>query len=90
MTTGNANKQMNEQECEEACCNDPLCNSWQEYPGRGCYFGKSDCKHEEPEGVYDGGRKCLPGFCAGKEAEILLPASLDKLNKFVKELKDHP
>jgi hypothetical protein len=75
-------------ECEQACCNDPSCNSWQEYPGRGCFFGKSDCKYEEPEGIYEGGRKCLPGFCAGKEKDIILPEQYGKLQALVQSFKD--
>jgi hypothetical protein len=80
-------KRMNTDECERACCNDPECNSWQEYPGRGCYYGQSTCKFEPVEGIYDGGRKCLPGFCGGKESDILLPGQIEKLTKFVQSLK---
>lgn len=30
---------MNETQCAEMCCKDPTCDSWQEMPGRGCYYG---------------------------------------------------
>lgn len=80
---------MNEAECEQACCNDETCNSWQEYPNRGCFFGQSSCKHEEVEGVYEGSRKCLPGFCGNpsKELEILSQEQILKLNKLVESFK---
>ena len=87
MTTGEGNERMNTKECKQGCCADSTCNSWQEFPGRGCYFGKSDCKHETAEGVYDGGRKCLPSFCDGKENQILLPSKIESLQAFVLTLK---
>lgn len=62
---------LNTQQCAEGCCNDPNCDSWQEMPGRGCYWGVSDCKYSEVEGAYDGGRKCIPGFCNGMEHIVL-------------------
>ena len=57
--------------------------------------GKSTCKYEPAEGVYEGGRKCLPGFCGGKEFEkeilgSLKPEELTKLYDLLKWLKDHP
>ncbi len=79
---------MGEKECEESCCKDPTCNSWQEYPGRGCFFGISYCKYQAVEDAFEGGRKCLPGFCGGKESEILLPLQVDKLILFVASLKE--
>lgn len=58
-------------------------------------LGKSNCKFEPAEGVFDGGRKCLPGFCGGKEFEKeilgpLKPDELAKLDDLVKWLKEHP
>lgn len=58
--------------CAVACCKDPECDSWQEVPGRGCFYGKGNfC--EKYLGTYDGGRKCIKGHCGGKESEILEP-----------------
>ena len=31
---------MNEAQCADMCCKDPTCDSWQEMPGRGCYYGE--------------------------------------------------
>lgn len=31
---------VNETLCAEMCCKDPTCDSWQEMPGRGCYYGE--------------------------------------------------
>jgi hypothetical protein len=78
---------MNTEECERACCHDPDCNSYQEYPGRGCYYGVSTCKYEEVEGGFEGGRKCLPGFCGGLEKEVLLPNQFVELEKLAERLK---
>lgn len=30
---------LNTDQCREACCANKECDSWQEMPGRGCYFG---------------------------------------------------
>lgn len=79
---------MNTKECEEACCNDEKCNSWQEYPGRGCYYGISECKYQEAEGAYEGGRKCLPEFCGNLEKEILLPHQYNELLKLAEKIKN--
>jgi hypothetical protein len=78
---------MDTEQCERACCMDPQCNSWQEYPGRGCYYGVSDCKYQEVEGGYEGGRKCLPGFCGNMEREVLLPQQFIELQKLAEILK---
>lgn len=83
----NKGRRMNDKECEDACCKDSECNSWQEYSNIGCFYGKSNCEYEEVEGVYEGGRKCLPGFCGGKEKEILLHDQMEKLKIFVETLK---
>lgn len=66
------NIQYNTEECRQACCNDKTCDVYQEMPGRGCYFnvGK-DVWCSQPETEFIGGRKCVPGFCGGKEQEIL-------------------
>jgi len=95
VSTKTGGKRLNTQECEDACCADPECDSYQEYPGRGCYYGKSTCVYEEVESAYEGGRKCLPGFCGGKEYEqeilsSVSPPALNKLNTLVKWLKDNP
>lgn len=64
--------------CEHACCSDPACIAWQEMPGRGCFYTTSEkvanrkCD-DNHSNVYDGQRKCLPGYCDGKEH--LLPKS---------------
>lgn len=58
--------------CAQACCADKECEVWQESPGRGCYFHSSEgvrCLNNP--GIYDGARKCVPGFCDGKENEML-------------------
>jgi hypothetical protein len=58
--------------CADACCKDPACGIWQEVPGRGCYYNKDEgiwC--DKDPGVYDGARKCVKGFCDGREAELL-------------------
>jgi hypothetical protein len=81
-------ERMNTQECEQACCNDVTCNSWQEYPGRGCYYGVSDCKYQEVEGVFEGGRKCLPEFCGNREKEVLLPEQFLQLQKLAESIKN--
>jgi hypothetical protein len=65
-------KPLNTTSCAQACCNDPQCEIWQEVPGRGCYFNKAEgiwCEIE-PE-LYEGARKCISGFCDGREKEIL-------------------
>lgn len=62
---------LNAEQCRDACCADNECDSWQEMPGRGCYFGKSDCKKGNVDGGYEGGRKCIPKFCGGMEDTIL-------------------
>lgn len=74
----NAGLSLSASECEAACCafseNGKRCTMWQEIPGRGCYFNAADgifC--EEYKGTFDGGRKCVPGVCGGKESEILVP-----------------
>ena len=60
-----AGKRRNTQECEQACKDDPKCEIWQEFPGRGCYFfslqGIFCEKKKNP--IYVGGRKCLAGSC---------------------------
>lgn len=62
----------NADECAMACCKDKSCDTWQEYPGRGCYFGATNhC--EKYLGSYVGGRKCVRGHCGGMEKEILDP-----------------
>jgi hypothetical protein len=81
-------ERMNTQECEQACCNDVTCNSWQEYPGRGCYYGVSSCKYQEVEGVFEGGRKCLPEFCGNLEKEVLLPQQFLQLQKLAESIKN--
>ncbi len=88
-------RRMTTLECEDACCRDTKCDSWQEFPGRGCYFGTSDCTEEASELPYDGSRKCIPGFCGGEEFEkqILsgLPSDkLDNIKSLVKWLKENP
>ncbi len=64
---------MNTQECEDACAKDPECEIWQEYPGRGCfYFHKAGVHCDEKKiSRYEGGRKCLPGYCGGMEEQLL-------------------
>lgn len=70
-------------ECEQACCdaykknnnNDKKksCEIFQEMNGRGCFT--SDNKKiycdDKIQGKYEGGRKCIPNFCDGKEDKML-------------------
>jgi hypothetical protein len=66
-------KPLNTEQCAAACCEDKDCGMWQEIPGRGCYFSRKEgifcaASIEEP---YEGGRKCVPGYCGGLEEQIL-------------------
>lgn len=66
------NQRLDINKCAEACCQSNECNMWQELPNRGCYFGSSNqawC--DKPRTAFDGGRKCIPGFCGGLEDQIL-------------------
>jgi hypothetical protein len=65
-------EKLNTEQCREACCNDKTCEVFQEMPGRGCYYNAGAsvwCSKAETEFI--GGRKCIPGFCGGKEKEFL-------------------
>jgi hypothetical protein len=65
---GNA---LDENGCAEACCKDPKCDMWQQFPGRGCYYSKNVGRCNKNTGVFEGGRKCVKGHCDGKEASKL-------------------
>lgn len=72
---GATDKSYTTEECAAACCAASHCEMWQEQPGRGCYFESSKgvwCE-ETKLSAYEGGRKCIPGFCGPKvlEDEIL-------------------
>jgi hypothetical protein len=60
------------EQCAQACCKDPHCEMWQEIPGRGCFYnsGRGIWCDKDP-GLYAGGRKCVKGFCDGREDEVL-------------------
>ncbi len=65
---------MDTQQCEQACCDSANCGMWQESPGRGCYFTadvKSVGCDDKAVARYEGGRKCVTGFCGGMEDLIL-------------------
>ena len=63
---------LNTEQCAQACANDLKCGVWQEYPGRGCFYTDNASYCDPKKGAkYDGGRKCLPGFCAGMEEQLL-------------------
>lgn len=70
-----SNARLDTRSCQKACCEEASCDMWQEVSGRGCYFGtskgiwceKGDAGVEE----YTGTRKCIPGFCGGRESEYL-------------------
>ena len=64
-------KVLNTLQCANACCENKNCEMWQESPGRGCYYAKNIGRCNGKSGIYDGGRKCLPTFCDGREAELL-------------------
>lgn len=64
-------KPLEEKECAQACCNDPTCDVWQQLPNRGCYYSKHGGQCPKNTGVFDGGRKCVEGFCDGQEATKL-------------------
>lgn len=62
--------------CEKACCDDGECKTWQEMPGRGCYYTADKGVHSGTcdgvkNAVYDGARKCIPGYCGGMEHSML-------------------
>eukprot|EP01041_Mallomonas_annulata_P003788 gene3788-7522_t len=63
------NSRMNAKDCAAACCAKDKCRMWQELPDRGCYFSWDDEEHycDPYLGTFDGARKCIPGFCGGKE-----------------------
>jgi hypothetical protein len=65
-------KPLNADQCAAACCKDAKCDTWQEFPGRGCFFGHST-QCEKPGSTYIGGRKCVKGHCGGQEKDILEP-----------------
>lgn len=50
-------------ECADACCALKGCAMWQKMPDRGCFFSQKETLCDSYVGVYDGGRKCVPGFC---------------------------
>ena len=71
--------------CEKQCCEDPTCMTWQEMPGRGCYYSDSMSVYsgtcdEAGNAIYDGARKCLPGYCGGQE-HIFLKNSTSSFRK---------
>ena len=70
----NGNSLQTPDQCQTACCADLKCDVWQHLPDRGCYFGNVDKDNiwcAEKEATYEGGRKCIPGFCGGLESVIL-------------------
>lgn len=57
---------LNAEECAAACCAKKGCAMWQELPDRGCFFSEGEHYCDPYLGTYDGGRKCVPGYCGGK------------------------
>lgn len=55
--------------CASACCANKGCTMWQQLPERGCYYNDDNHEHycEAYVGTFEGGRKCVKGFCGGKE-----------------------
>lgn len=69
--------------CAQACCDDPNCALWQEDRHRGCFFApnpKDDIWCEVESKKYDGGRKCVKGFCGGLEDKLLNNNNKTKTN----------
>ncbi len=63
------------EECAQACCASSSCAMWQAATGRGCYFGSGKgvgCDDKTTAARYEGGRKCVPGFCGGLESSLLV------------------
>eukprot|EP00607_Mallomonas_marina_P004623 CAMPEP_0182428934 /NCGR_PEP_ID=MMETSP1167-20130531/24726_1 /TAXON_ID=2988 /ORGANISM="Mallomonas Sp, Strain CCMP3275" /LENGTH=291 /DNA_ID=CAMNT_0024612165 /DNA_START=85 /DNA_END=960 /DNA_ORIENTATION=- len=60
---------LNTEACAAACCKAKGCVMWQELPNRGCFFSDDNQEHycDEYLGTFDGGRKCVKGFCGEKE-----------------------
>ena len=60
-------------DCESECCKNSECEMFQFMEGRGCFYAKKDgvwCE-ETLQQPYIGERKCVKGFCGGKESEYL-------------------
>lgn len=65
-------------ECEKACCDANVggsiqCRIYQYISSRGCFYGSDGdvwCD-DKVQGAYDGGRKCIPGYCDGNEEKQL-------------------
>lgn len=65
-------EQLNTLDCAEQCCNDDNCKIWQEMPNRGCYYNNDkEVWCDKDTATYMGGRKCVKGFCDGRENELL-------------------
>ncbi|RYH25309.1 hypothetical protein EON65_15565 [archaeon] len=63
---------LNTEQCTQACANDLKCGTWQEYPGRGCFYHEHTNNCDPKKGAkYEGGRKCIPGYCGGMEEQLL-------------------
>eukprot|EP01036_Dinobryon_divergens_P027754 gene27757-36576_t len=67
-----------QEECERSCCDSNKggrtnCKIYQFISSRGCFFGSDEdvwCD-DKIQGAYDGGRKCIPGYCDGNEEKQL-------------------
>jgi hypothetical protein len=76
------------EECASSCCRSPSCDLWQHAPQRGCF-------HSKKEGVwcdktyqkYEGGKKCVPGFCDGLEDKILTNFNQSSTKTMLKKRK---
>jgi len=74
------------EECQKSCCdansNGKLgCEIYQFIESRGCFhnmYGDVWCD-DKIQGAYDGGRKCIPGYCDGNEGKQLA-AYANKMN----------
>lgn len=63
---------MTTEQCKDACAADKECGIWQEFPGRGCFYHiQSNHCDRKKISKYEGGRKCIPNYCGGMEADIL-------------------
>lgn len=61
-------------QCAEACCASSSCNIWQEGPGKGCFYSSINdvgCD-DKSRAKYEGGRKCLIGYCGGMEKDLIV------------------
>mmetsp|Transcript_22196 Transcript_22196/g.31882 ORF Transcript_22196/g.31882 Transcript_22196/m.31882 type:complete len:250 (+) Transcript_22196:53-802(+) len=83
-----ANKEriLSHDECQKSCCDANAngkkgCEIYQFIESRGCFHSVNNdvwCD-DKVQGAYDGGRKCIPGYCDGNE-EKQLAAYANRMN----------